>query len=70
MKYKRTDLITSLWLVAGRWFPPGTPVSSTNNTDHYDIAEIFLKMAWNTIILTPNPFQFLLFIVNKNKAFA
>ena len=30
-------------------FFPGTPVSSTNNTDRYDIAKIFLKMALNTI---------------------
>jgi hypothetical protein len=22
------------WLVAGRWFSPDTPVSSTNKTDH------------------------------------
>jgi hypothetical protein len=27
------------WLVAGRWFSPGTPVSSTNKTDHHDITE-------------------------------
>ena len=26
-------------LEAGRWFPPITPVSSTNNTNHQDIAE-------------------------------
>ena len=24
---------------AGRWFSPGTPVSSTNKTDRHDIAE-------------------------------
>jgi hypothetical protein len=28
------------WLVAGRWFSPGTPVSSTNKTDRHDITEI------------------------------
>ena len=27
---------------------PGTPVSSTNKTDHHDIAEILLKVALNT----------------------
>jgi hypothetical protein len=32
-----------------RWFSPGTPVSSTNKTDRYDITEILLKMALNTI---------------------
>jgi hypothetical protein len=37
------------WLVAGRWFSPGTPVSSTNKTDRHDITEILLKVALNTI---------------------
>ena len=31
---------------------PGTPVSSTNKTDHHDIVEIVLKVALNTITLT------------------
>jgi hypothetical protein len=31
---------------------PGIPVSSTNKTDRHDIAEILLKVALNTIILT------------------
>jgi hypothetical protein len=43
------------WLVTGRWFSPGTPVSSTNKTDHHDITEKLLKVALNTIILTLNP---------------
>jgi hypothetical protein len=29
----------------GRWFSPGTPVSSTTKTDRNDIAEILLKVA-------------------------
>jgi len=33
------------WLAAGRWFSPGTTVSSTNKTDRHDIAEILLKVA-------------------------
>ena len=37
------------WLATGRWFSPGTPVSSTNNTDRNDITEIVLKVAFNTI---------------------
>ena len=37
------------WLAIGPWFSPGTPVSSTNITDRYDIAEILLKVALNTI---------------------
>jgi hypothetical protein len=39
-------------------FSLGTPVSSTNKTDHHDITEILLKVALNTIILTPL-FQYL-----------
>ena len=46
----------SQWLLAGWWFSPGTPVSSTNKTDHHDIAEILLKVALNTINL--NLFSF------------
>jgi hypothetical protein len=32
-------------LAHGRWFSPGTPVSSTTKTDRHDIAEILLKVA-------------------------
>jgi hypothetical protein len=35
--------------VTGRWFSPGTPVSSTNKTDRHDITEILLKVVLNTI---------------------
>jgi hypothetical protein len=41
------------WLVAGRWFSPGTQVSSTNTTDHLDITEILLKVVLYTITLPP-----------------
>ena len=34
----------------GRWFSPGTPVSSTTKTGRHDIAEILLKVALNTKI--------------------
>jgi hypothetical protein len=37
--------------VTGRWFSPGTPVSSTNKTDHHNIAEILLKVALNLNII-------------------
>ena len=37
------------WLAAGRWFSPGSPVSSINKTDRHDITEILLKVALNTI---------------------
>jgi len=33
-------------------FSVGTPISSNNNTDRHDIAEILLKVALNTITLT------------------
>jgi hypothetical protein len=36
-------------LAARQWFSMGTPVSSTNKTDHHDITEILLKMASNTL---------------------
>jgi len=36
-------VIISQWLAAGRWVSPGSSVSSTNKTDHHDIAEILLK---------------------------
>jgi hypothetical protein len=42
-------------LETGRWFSPGTPVSSTNKTDFHDIAEIVLKVALNTINQTNQP---------------
>jgi hypothetical protein len=46
------------WLAIGWWFSPGTPVSSTNKTDHHDIAEILLKVVLNTIDQTkPNQKQ-------------
>jgi hypothetical protein len=37
------------WLVAGRWFSPGTPVSSANTNDVHDITEILLKVALTNI---------------------
>jgi hypothetical protein len=37
------------WLLTGRWFSSGPPVSSNNKSDHHDITEILLKKALNTI---------------------
>jgi hypothetical protein len=37
-------------LVHGRWFSPGTQASSTSKTGRLDIAEILLKVAFNTKI--------------------
>jgi hypothetical protein len=39
-------------LVAGQWYFPGTPVSSTNKTDCHNITEILLKVALNTIVFS------------------
>jgi hypothetical protein len=48
-------LTTYDWsLATGRWFSPGTPVSSTNKTDRHDIAEILLKVALNTMNMNLN----------------
>jgi hypothetical protein len=43
---------------AGRWFSPGTPVSSINKTNYHDITEILLKVALNTITLTLIPIDY------------
>ena len=37
------------WLVTGRWFSLGPPVSSTNKTDRHDRTDILLKVSLNTI---------------------
>ena len=41
------------WLAAGRWFSPGTRVSSTNKADRHDITVTLLKAALNTIAPSP-----------------
>jgi hypothetical protein len=53
--------------VESLWFSPGTPVSSINKTDCHDIAEILVKVALNTITITPNPQLFFCAIYNKTK---
>jgi hypothetical protein len=45
------------WLATGQWFSSGTPVSSTNKTDHHDITEISLKVALDTIAIAPKLLQ-------------
>jgi hypothetical protein len=35
-------------LAYGRWFSSGTLASSTTKTGRHDIAEMLLKVAWNT----------------------
>jgi hypothetical protein len=48
------------WLAAGRWFSPGTLVSSTNKIDRHVIIEIVLKVALYTITLTLQQYPFFL----------
>ena len=43
--------VSDLWQV---WFSPGTPFSSTNKTDRHHITQATVKVALNTITLTPN----------------
>jgi hypothetical protein len=40
------------WLATCRRFSPGPSVSSTNNTYHHQIPEIFVRVALNTMTLT------------------
>jgi hypothetical protein len=51
--------------VAGWWLSPGTPVSSTNKTEHHNVIEILLKVVLNTITLTDN-FQYKSQFVNTD----
>jgi hypothetical protein len=53
--YSIQQYVINLVSATGRWFSPGTPVSSTNKTDRHDITEILLKVAFNTITL-PYPY--------------
>ena len=41
------------WFATGQWFFPCTPVFSTKKTDRHNVAEKLLKVALNTITLTP-----------------
>jgi hypothetical protein len=49
---KKIKFVSDLWQVGG--FFLDTPVSSTNNTERRDIAEILLKVTLNTITLSTN----------------
>jgi hypothetical protein len=42
--------------MAGQWFSPGTPFSSTNKTDRHDITEILLKVVLSTISQLNQPY--------------
>ena len=55
------------WLLTGRWFSSGPPVSSNNKSDHHDITEILLKKALNTIkhifVSGPSASDFVFFVL-------
>jgi hypothetical protein len=61
VKLKKTTklyILNGQLLAADRWF---SPVSSTHKTDRHDITEILLKVAFNTITLTLDDHQNVLF---------
>ena len=51
----------------GRWFSPGTLVSSSNKSGRHDITKILLKVALNTIILTHGLLQYVCCIVSERR---
>jgi hypothetical protein len=65
------QLYSCRWFATGRWFSPGTPVSSTNKTDRHDITEILLKVALNIltkllmVLVANNINKFQLYISSK-----
>ena len=46
------------WLAIGRYFSPGSPITSTNKTAHHDIAEILLKVALGNTKQSNNYLQY------------
>jgi hypothetical protein len=50
-----SDTVYQLF-VHGRWFSSGTPASFVTKTGRHDIAEIFLKVALNTINISINQY--------------
>ena len=46
------------WLAAGRWFSPGTPVSSTNKTNHHNITENIIESESGVKLHNPNPLPY------------
>jgi hypothetical protein len=58
------------WLATGRWFSKGSTISSTNKTDHHDIAEILLKVALNTIKQTNDVLNVSFYIILNIKPYS
>jgi hypothetical protein len=52
-------------LTTGWWFSPGSPVSSTNKADPYDITEILLKAITLTLLFLHNVNDY-----NKGQSFS
>jgi hypothetical protein len=46
-----------IFFAQSEWFSLGTPVSANNKTDRYDITEMVLKVALNTITITLTVFK-------------
>ena len=53
------------WLAAGLWFSLGSPVSSTNEADRHNIADILLKVLLNSMTPTPSISVFLLVLFSN-----
>jgi len=51
------------WLATGRWFSPGTPVSSTNTADHHDMTEKNVESG--TKHHNPNPLDYIAWTMCK-----
>ena len=64
-----TTLCDKVWqlFAASRWFPPGTTIYSTKNTDVHDITKLLLKVALDTIIITRTLLYYLARYTNKHK---
>ena len=60
----RGVLYTTLCDKVCQWFSLGTPVSSTNKTDHHNVTETQLKVALNIITLN----HYSIFILNLNNS--
>jgi hypothetical protein len=64
--YVYTDKVCQ-WLTRGRWISPGTPVSSTNKTEHHDKTEILFKVVLNTMYQYKYTIQYKFFISNNGE---
>ena len=54
------------WLASGRWFSPGTPLSSSNKTDRHEITEILLNTIKQTKAIIPSNVQSMFRAIRQN----